>query len=88
MPSDPLDTSDRLEKLWGHIGHMTPEQARAHIVRIRADRRVSKVKTTVKKAGIKKSDTALTELRKLITKGQEEMLMRVLKGLKNDGGEA
>lgn len=72
---------DRLEKLWGHIGNMTPDEMRAHIVRIRNDRRTTKVKTATKKSVKQTSDTAKTKVKKLLSGVDAATMARMLKEL-------
>lgn len=74
--------NDRLEKLWGHLGHMTPDELRQHIVKIRAERRIVKMKTATKKTQKQASDTAKTKAKKLLAGVDANMVARMLKDLK------
>lgn len=76
----PLD--DRLEKLWGHLGNMTPDQLRAHIIKVRSERRIVKMKTAAKKTTKQTSDTAKTKARKLMGGIDSAAMARLLKDLK------
>lgn len=73
--------NDRLEKLWGHLGNMTPDELRAHIVKIRSERRLIKMKTATKKTVKQSSDTAKTRARKLLTGVDAAAMARMLKDL-------
>jgi len=74
---------DRLEKLWGHLDNMTPDQIREHVRRIRADRRLSKQRPSVIKSVKATSDTAKTKARKLLAGADADMIERILKRMGN-----
>jgi hypothetical protein len=73
--------NDRLEKLWGHLGDMTPDQIRERIREIRNERRVVKMRTTVKKTVKQTSDAAKTKMKKLLVGMTPEEMARMLKDL-------
>jgi hypothetical protein len=72
---------DRLEAIWGHLGNMTPDELRQHIVKIRSERRLIKTKRADKKKAVNKSDTAKTRMRKMLAGLSPEDAMKLLKGL-------
>lgn len=76
-----MSIDDRLEKLWGSLDNMTEDELRAHIVKIRTERRLIKVKNTVKKSAKQTSDTAKGKARKLLTGLDPEAMARMLKDL-------
>ena len=74
---------DRLDKLWPHLSHMTPDQLREHVRRIRADRRLTKQKSsTIKKAKVS-SDSARVRAKGLVAKLDPAALARMLRDLEN-----
>jgi len=78
-----LSGSDRLEKLWGHIGNMDPDEIREHIRKVRADRRLTKTRITVKKKTKVGSDAARTKMKSLLdgmSEADKERLLKELEG--------
>ena len=73
---------DRLQKLWGHLGNMTPDQIKESIRQVRADRRITKQRTAVKKKARETSDTARLKIKDLASSLSPEALERLLKGMK------
>jgi hypothetical protein len=73
---------DRLQKLWGHLGNMTPEQIRESIRQVRADRRIVKQRTAVKKKARDTSDSARLKIKDLASDLSPDALERLLRGMK------
>jgi hypothetical protein len=72
--------TDRLEKLWPHLGNMTPDELRQQIIRIRAERRLIKMKSATKTAR-QTSDTAKAKARKLLADMDPATMAKMLKDL-------
>lgn len=71
------DTPDRIEKLWGHLGNLDADQLREQIRRVRADRKIVKLRNSVKKTTRVRSDAAKTKVVKLAT-ADPDMVRRLL----------
>lgn len=71
---------DKLERMFGHLGNLTPDELRAHVRKNRADRRMIKAKPAAVKKAKKDTDSAKEKARKLIAKvGDLDLLERLLK---------
>lgn len=76
-------SEDRVEALWGHLGDMSADEIKAHIRKLRADRRLIKAKNSVKKDSKQKSDGARSRATKLAATMDPEALARMLRDLKS-----
>lgn len=76
------DLNDRMQDVWGHIENMTPDELRAHILKIRAERRQIKMRNSVKKTVKQTSDAAKTRMQKMLSGMDAEAVARMLKDLK------
>ena len=74
-------SENRIEKLWGHLENMTPDELRAHIRKIRNDRKIRKVSRTVKKTAAKKTDSATEKAKKALAGLSPDAIERLMKGL-------
>lgn len=80
MMNDP-DTKDRLEKAFGNLMDMTPDELRARIVQIRSERRLIKAKRADKKNVKVTSDTAKTRMRKMLSGMDPAEVAKMMKEL-------
>lgn len=77
-------SEDRIEKLWGHLGNMSPDQIREHIRKTRSDRKIRKAPKATAKKEVKTKEKS-KEKAKISLKGlSPEALERIMKDL---GGE-
>ncbi len=74
-------SDDRIEKLWGHLENMSPDQVRDHVRKIRTDRRVKKLSKTVKKAVTAKKEASTDKAKKALDALSPEAIERLLKGM-------
>lgn len=74
------NSAERIERLWGHLGNMTPDEIREHIRRTRGERKKRKEKAAVKKATRVKADKAQGKVKDLAST-DPELLERLLKEL-------
>jgi hypothetical protein len=72
---------DRLQKLWGHLGDMTPDQLRQHVIKIRNERRITKARVSIKKTVKQSSDAAKGRVKKMLGSMDPEAMARILKDL-------
>jgi hypothetical protein len=80
------DKVDKLEAMFGHLGNLSPDELRARVRAVRADRRIGKTKNSTKKKAKVSSDTAKTRLKSLVAKiGNDDLLEQMLKELEGDG---
>lgn len=71
---------DKLERMFGHFGNLSPDELRAKVRQTRADRRMAKAKPAAVKKAKRDTDSAKTKAQKLIQKaGNLELLERLLK---------
>lgn len=76
--SNNLDNApDRIEKLWKHMGNLSPDQLRDHIRKVRQDRRIVKVRNSEKKTVRVKSDAAKVKARKVASENPD-LIKRLL----------
>lgn len=73
--------TDRIEKLWGHLGNMTPDQIRDHIRKTRTDRKIRKVSATKKKQEVKTQEKKKDKVKDVLKGLSPEAIERLMKGL-------
>lgn len=70
---------DKLERMFGHFGNLTPDELRAHVRQVRADRRQTKIKPGVVRKAKKETLNANEKAKKFLDKVEDrEMLAKVL----------
>lgn len=79
---------DKLEAMFGHFGHLSPDELRAKVRKVRADRRVGKVKAAAKKKAKTSSDGAKSKVKSMLDKlGNPKLMEMLLKELGDGSGE-
>jgi hypothetical protein len=74
---------DKLERLFGHFGNLTPDEQRARIRQIRADRRLAKARPGAVKKAKKAAETTKAKgdarVKKLVQTADLDVLKRIMR---------
>jgi hypothetical protein len=73
--------NDRIQKLWGNFGDLTPDELAQRIRRVRQDRRKRKEKTVERKTRVTKSDTAKQKMEKMLDGLTAEQIAKIMEGM-------
>lgn len=71
---------DKLERAFGNLASMTEDELRAHVRKVRADRRIGKVKASTKKAIRASAEKARDKARELLRNTDDRELLKKLLG--------
>jgi hypothetical protein len=70
---------DKLERMFGHLSNMTPDELRAHVRQVRADRRQTKIRPGVVRKAKRETLNDNEKAKKLIAKVSDlELLARMV----------